>query len=82
MTSQFKGESSCVYLVAADGQQDVLFRDLEACGEHSFEVSLVSVLAKAGHLASAGHLHPEHHIGSSQPREGELGNLEEQQDKC
>lgn len=65
------------YLVAANGEQDVLLGDLEARGEHGFEVSLVSVLPEAGHLAGAGHLHAEHHIGSGQPREGELRNLQE-----
>lgn len=57
------------YLIAANGEQDVLFGDLEARGEHGFEVSLVPVLPKAGHLASAGHLHAEHHVSSGQPRE-------------
>lgn len=60
---------SCWYLEAANGEQDVLFGDLEACGQHSFEVRLVSVLPKAGHLTGAGHLHPEHHVGSGQPGE-------------
>jgi len=66
-----------MYLIAADGEQDVLFRDLEARGEHGFEVSLVPVLPKTGHLAGAGHLHPEHHVGSGQARERKLGNLED-----
>lgn len=64
------------YLVAADGEQDVLLGDLESCGEHGFEVRLVSVLPKAGNFPGAGHLHPEHHIGPGKAREGELGNLE------
>lgn len=65
------------YFVAADGEQDVLFRDLEASGEHGLEVRFVSVLPKTGHFSGAGHLHPEHHVGSGQPGEGELRNLED-----
>lgn len=66
---------SCWYLIAADGEQDVLLRDLKARGEHGFEVSLVAVLPKTGHLSGAGHLHPQHHISSSQAREGKLWDL-------
>lgn len=61
--------ASCKYLVAANGEQDVLLGDLEACGEHGFEVGLVSVLPKTGHLTSAGHLHTEHHVSTGQARE-------------
>lgn len=65
------------YLIAADGEQDVLLGDLEACGEHGFEVSLVLVLPKTSYFSSAGHLHPEHHISSGQPRERKLRDLED-----
>lgn len=65
------------YLIAADGEQDVLLGDLEACGEHGFEVSLVPVLPKTSYFSSAGHLHPEHHISSGQPRERKLRDLED-----
>ncbi|TNN53468.1 hypothetical protein EYF80_036310 [Liparis tanakae] len=73
-----------MYLIAADGEQDVLFRDLEARGEHGFEVSLVPVLPETGHLAGAGHLHPEDHVGSGQARERKLGDLEDKgtHDSC
>lgn len=67
--------SQPVYLVAADGEQDVVLGDLEARGQHGFEVSFITVLSKTGHFSRAGHLHPEHHVGSGQAREGELRNL-------
>ena len=64
------------YLKAADGEQDVLLGDLEARGEHGFEVRLVTVLPETGHLAGAGHLDPEHHVSSGQAGKGKLRNLE------
>lgn len=63
------------YLIAANGEQDVLLGDLEAGGEHGLQVRFVSVLPKTGHFSSAGHLHPEDHVSSGQPGEGELRNL-------
>lgn len=68
--------NKCWYLIAANGEQDVLFGDLEACREHGFQICLISVLPKAGHFPSAGHLYTKHHVSTSQSREGELGNLE------
>lgn len=68
--------NKCRYLIAANGEQDVLFGDLEACREHGFQIGLISVLPKAGHLTSAGHLYAQHHVSTSQPREGKLRNLE------
>lgn len=68
--------NKCWNLIAANGEQDVLFGDLEACREHGFQICLISVLPKAGHLPSAGHLYTKHHVSTSQSREGELGNLE------
>lgn len=67
---------SCRYLIAANGEQNVLLGDLEASGQHGFEVCFISVLTKAGHLTSACHLHAEHHVGAGKPRKGKLRNLE------
>lgn len=80
MNSSFMSASLCVvikHLVAADGEQDVLLGNLEACGEHGFEVSFIPVLPKTGYFPSAGHLHAEHHVSSSQPREGKLRDLQD-----
>lgn len=64
-----------MYLVTANGQQNVLLGDLEACAEHGLQIGLVSVLSKAGHLPSAGHFYPQNHISPGQTRERELGDL-------
>lgn len=60
--------TGCVYLIAADGEQDVLAWDLEAGAHLGLKVSLVAILPEAGHLARAGHLHAQQDIGSCQPR--------------
>ncbi|TRY86951.1 hypothetical protein DNTS_000644, partial [Danionella cerebrum] len=56
-------------------EENVLFGDFEPCAEHGFEIRLISVLPKASHLSSAGHLNPQNHICSGQSRERELRNL-------
>lgn len=48
---------SDVYLVTTNGEKNILFREFEASADHGFKIRLVSVLPKAGHLSSAGHLH-------------------------
>lgn len=70
------------YLVAANGQKDVLLWDLKPSAEHSFEVGLTTALSKASHLSSAGHLYAQHHVSTRQAGEGELRHLGEQQDQC
>lgn len=54
------------YLVAADGQQDVLLWDLKASAEHGFEVGFATALSKAGHLSSTGHLYTQYHVSAGQ----------------
>lgn len=58
------GVRSSPYFIATNGEEDVLLGDLEASTKHGLQVGLVAVLSKAGHLASAGHLHPQNHISS------------------
>lgn len=70
------------YLVAANGQKDVLLWDLKPSAEHGFEVGLTTALSKASHLSSAGHLYAQHHVSTRQAGEGELRHLGEQQDQC
>lgn len=53
-------------LVTPNGQQDVLLGNLEASTQHGFQVGLTTILPKAGHFTCAGHLYPQHHIGTCQ----------------
>lgn len=67
-----------LYLIAANGQQDVLLGDLKASAEHGLEVRLATALPKAGHFPGAGHFYAQHHISTRQTRERELGHLRQQ----
>lgn len=58
-----------LYLIAANGQQDVLLGDLKASAKHGLEVGLATALPKAGHFPSTGHLHTQHHISTRQAGE-------------
>lgn len=67
------------YLIAANGQQDVLLGDLKTSTEHGLEVGFAAALPKASYFPSTGHLHTQHHVSPRQAGERELGHLREQE---
>mmetsp|Transcript_72066 Transcript_72066/g.203447 ORF Transcript_72066/g.203447 Transcript_72066/m.203447 type:complete len:1095 (-) Transcript_72066:280-3564(-) len=62
-------------LRGADGDQDVLRRQLEAGGDHSLQEGLVLILAEASDLTSGLHLHTQPGVRVLQAAEGEDRHL-------
>lgn len=68
------------YLEAANGEEDVLLGQLEACALQCLEVRLIVILSEASDLPCARHLHPQFNVRPQEPGEGELGNLGDRQE--
>lgn len=52
------------YLETSHGEQDTPLRNVEAGAYHSFQVSLITVIAKTSYFSSRYHLNAQHHIST------------------
>jgi len=69
-------DEAALGFLAAEGQEDVLFRQAESCRQDGLEIGLVDVFAETGDLSGRGHLDAEDRVGALEPGERELGRLD------